>query len=309
MTHGYRAVVWRLSWALLGLLLVWAVASPARAQALQAVPAPTSHVIDLTSTLPTAAREALEQKLTAFETDRGTQIGVLVVSTTAPEDIFSYANRVANSWKLGRKDVGDGLLVVVAKDDRKLRIEVAKTLEGAIPDLMAKRVIDQAMTPAFKQGDYAGGLDAGLEQLMALVRGEALPDPAPVTAASDEFQPTDYVVFLFFVAAIGGSMARQLFGNRWGSVLTGACTGLAAWWGTNSLVIGAIAVVVGGLLSLLGAHGRGRGIGGSSGWPAGSSGNWSSGSSSRGGSSTRSSGGFSSGGGGNFGGGGASGGW
>lgn len=309
MTHGYRAAVWRLSWALLGLLLVWAVASPARAQALQAVPAPTSHVIDLTSTLPTAAREALEQKLTAFETDRGTQIGVLVVSTTAPEDIFSYANRVANSWKLGRKDVGDGLLVVVAKDDRKLRIEVAKTLEGAIPDLMAKRVIDQAMTPAFKQGDYAGGLDAGLEQLMALVRGEALPDPAPVTAASDEFQPTDYVVFLFFVAAIGGSMARQLFGNRWGSVLTGACTGLAAWWGTNSLVIGAIAVVVGGLLSLLGAHGRGRGTGGGSGWPAGSSGNWSSGSSSRGGSSTRSSGGFSSGGGGNFGGGGASGGW
>jgi uncharacterized protein len=310
MTSGDRAAVWR-SWALLGLLLVGTMASSASAQALQAVPAPTSHVMDLTNTLPAAARDALEQKLTAFEADRGTQIGVLVVPTTAPEDIFSYANRVANSWKLGRKEVGDGLLVVVAKDDRKLRIEVAKTLEGAIPDLMAKRVIDQAMTPAFKQGDYAGGLDAGVEQLMGLVRGEALPTPATVPPAADEFQLTDFIVFLFIATAIGGSMARQRFGNRWGSVLTGACTGLAAWWGTNSLVIGAIAVVVGGLLSLLGAHGRGRGTGGSGsgGWAAGSShsSSWSSGSSSRGGSGG--SGSFSSGGGGNFGGGGASGGW
>lgn len=304
MNTGHRAQAWRGILPLLLCLLIGCFAPVTWAQSLQAVPAPSRHVVDTSNTLDAAAREALEQKLTAFETETGTQIGILLVPTTAPEDIFSYANRAANLWKLGRKDVGDGLLVVVAKDDHTLRIEVAKTLEGAIPDLMAKRVIDQAMTPAFKQGDFAAGLDAGTAQLMALVRGEALPAPAHSTGTGGDggFQWMDWVVFLFFAAAIGGSMARAVFGNRWGSLLTGAGTGVAAWLATNSLLIAALATVVGGVFTLLGALNRGRGAGRSGAWSAGghSSGGWSSGSGG---------GGFSSGGGGNFGGGGASGSW
>jgi uncharacterized protein len=301
MTTGHWTTVRRRVLSLLAALLAWCVASGALAQALQAVPAPSSHVVDMTNTLTAEARVALEQKLTAFEAGSGTQIGILLVPTTAPEDIFSYANRAANLWKLGRKDVGDGLLVVVAKDDHKLRIEVAKTLEGAIPDLMAKRVIDQAITPAFKRGDFAGGLDAGTEQLMTLVRGEELPAPTATPSQQDGFQWIDLAVFMFFAAAIGGSMARHIFGNRWGSLLTGAGTGVAAWLATNSLLVAIVASVAGGVFTLLGSLNRGRAAGGGS-WStgSGSSGGWRSGGSS---------GGFSSGGGGSFGGGGASGGW
>ncbi len=305
MSTGHRLKVWRGILPLLASLFTACLASVAWAQALQPVPAPSSHVVDTTNTLAAAERDGLEQKLTAFETETGTQIGILVVPTTAPEDIFSYSNRAANIWKLGRKDVGDGLLVVVAKDDHKLRIEVAKTLEGAIPDLMAKRVIDEAIAPAFKQGDFAGGIDAGADQLMALVRGEALPAPAHAAGSSgdDGFQWTDLIIFLFFAAAIGGSMARALFGNRLGSLLTGAGTGVAAWLATNSLLLAGLACVVGGVFTLLGALGRGSSTGGG-GWSGSSrsSGGWSSGGGSGGG-------GFSSGGGGSVGGGGASGGW
>lgn len=303
MNTGHRAALQRSILPLLTLLLVWCLSSGALAQALKPVPDLTGHVVDTTNTLPPATREALEQKLTTFETESGTQIGVLLVPTTKPEDIFSYANRVANDWKLGRKEVGDGLLLVVAKDDRKLRIEVAKTLEGAIPDLMAQRVIDEAISPAFKQGDFAGGLNAGVEQLMGLVRGEALPAPATTTGGQDGFQWMDLVIFLFFATVIGGSMVRAVFGNRWGSLLTGLGTGVAAWLATNSLLVAVMATAAGGLFTLLGALGRGRGAGHGGSWNAGSSsGGWSSGGGSSGGD-------FSSGGGGNFGGGGASGGW
>jgi uncharacterized protein len=302
VTTGRWGIVRRRLLPLMTLVLAWCMASVALAQSLQAVPAPSSHVVDTTNTLTAEARGALEQKLTAFETESGTQIGVLIVQTTAPEDIFSFANRAANIWKLGRKDVGDGLLVVVAKDDHKLRIEVAKTLEGAIPDLMAKRVIDQMITPAFKQGDFAGGLDAGASQLMALVRGEELPAPTTASGQQNGFQWIDLAVFMFMAAAIGGSIARRVFGNRWGSLLTGAGTGVAAWLATNSLLVAAVASIAGGVFTLLGALNRGRSTGHGSSWPSGgnSRGGWSSGGSS---------GGFSSGGGGSFGGGGASGGW
>ena len=113
----------------------------------------------------------------AFEQTKGTQIAILMVPTTQPEDIASYANRVGNAWKIGRKGMGDGVLLVVAKDDRKVRIEVAKTLEGAIPDLAAKQIIDEAITPNFRKGDFAGGLHAGVDQLIARITGEALPAP------------------------------------------------------------------------------------------------------------------------------------
>ncbi len=292
----------------LGLAMLLCVGT-AWAQDLQPVPPLTAHVLDATGTLSAAQVQALEAKLVAFEAASGSQLVVLVVPTTLPEDISSYANRVANTWKIGRKDIGDGLLLIVAKNDRKLRIEVAKTLEGAIPDLAAKRVIDQAITPHFKQDDYAGGLDAGVAQLMALVRGEALPAPAQGAAAGagqDGFQWMDLAVFLFIGVSIGGAIARRALGNKFGSLLTGGVTAAVAMVVTSSLLLAGLAGVVATVVALLGSLARGGSSGGRGGpWGGGGmgggSGGWSSGGSGGGG--------FSSGGGGNFGGGGASGGW
>ena len=161
--------------ALLLIALAWA--ELARAQPLQPVPPLEARVIDRSGTLAAPQRQALEAKLAAFEREHGSQLVVLIVSTTAPEDIAAYAFRVADSWKIGRREVGDGLLLVVAKEDRTIRIEVARALEGAVPDLAAYRIIDRIITPAFRRGDFAGGIDAGLEALMTLIRGEALPLP------------------------------------------------------------------------------------------------------------------------------------
>src|SRR3989338_1248203 len=145
--------------ALIAILLIAFATPGAHADGgLLPVPVLTGPVIDQTGTLSASDKAALETQLQTLEQTRGAQVVVLMVPTTAPEDIASYANRVGNTWKIGRKDIGDGLILLVAKNDRKLRIEVAKTLEGAIPDLMAKRVIDQAIAPRLKEGDFAGGM-------------------------------------------------------------------------------------------------------------------------------------------------------
>ena len=151
------------------------LAGGARRRTVLPVPALTARVIDQTGTLDATQRQVLEAKLADFEKKKGSQIVVLMVPTTAPEDIASYANRVANAWKIGRKQVGDGILVVVAKNDRKMRIEVAKALEGAVPDLAAARIIDNEMKPRFRNNDFAGGLSAATDQLIARISGEALP--------------------------------------------------------------------------------------------------------------------------------------
>ncbi len=288
-----------LAFVLVGMTAVWAQGS-------LAVPPLTAHVIDSTDTLDASSKLLLEQKLTAFEAKHGSQIVVLIVPTTAPEDIASYAQRVGDNWKIGRKDIGDGLLVVVAKDDRKLRIEVAKSLEGAIPDLMAKRVIDQAISPRFKTGDFAGGLDAGADQLMGLIRGEGLPDPAPKVWASGEkigFQWMDLAVFLFFAVVVGGGIARQVLGNKWGSLATGGIAGAVAMFVTASVILAVLAGVAAVVLTLFSGLNRFTTNHGPGPWSGGGSGRVGSGGFGGG------SGGFSSGGGGNFGGGGASGGW
>ena len=170
-----------LLWAALALCL------PLAAQELQPVPALTSHVIDQTGTLDAAQRQALEAKLTAFEGTTGSQMVVVIVPTTQPEDIADYTQRLGDAWKIGRKDVGDGLLVVVSKNDRRVRIAPAKALEGAVPDLAARQIIDNAITPAFRASDYAGGLNRAVDQLSARVRGEAL--PAPDRRASGDARP------------------------------------------------------------------------------------------------------------------------
>ena len=275
-------------------------------QAQLAVPALSAHVIDTTSTLEAAQLQSLDAKLSNFELSRGAQVVILLVPTTQPEDITSYANRVANTWKIGRKEIGDGLLVVVAKNDRKVRIEVAKTLEGAIPDLAAKRVIEQAITPRFKQGDFAGGLEAGSDLIMKLITGEALPAPAqPASTAGQDFQWMDLAIFAFIAIPIIGSVARSLVGSKPGTLLTGAAAGGMALFMTSSLLIAGLVAVAAIVLTLfsglahLASAATGR-TGGS--WGQGSD-------SRRGGGFGGGRGGFGSGGGGNFGGGGASGGW
>lgn len=287
-------------------LLVWLVALGASAQGVLAVPTLSSHVIDSTATLSGAQQQALDSKLAAFESSSGAQVVVLMVPTTQPEDIASYAQRIGDAWKIGRKGVGDGLLLVVAKSDRKIRIEVAKSLEGAIPDLAAKQIIDSAITPRFKQDDYAGGVEAGVDRIMGLIKGEAL--PAPAARASERVSLEDIqwgpmLAFLFFAVMIGGGIARKVLGNKLGSLVTGGLVGLFVNSLTASLllaILAALAAVVFTLVSSVGRSFRGTGGGGFGG--SGSGGGWGSGSDSGGG-------GFSSGGGGDFGGGGASGDW
>jgi uncharacterized protein len=283
----------------------------AQAQGVLPVPELSARVIDQTATLDATQRQTLEDKLAAFERDKGTQIVVLMVPTTSPEDIASYANRVANTWKIGRREVGDGILLIVAKNDRKVRIEVAKTLEGAVPDLAAKMIVDDAITPRFRQGDFAGGLLAASDQLIARITGERLPQPdarktqRPSNAGFDWF---DLAILLFIAVPVAGAVLRGIFGRKLGSLLTGGGMGALALLFTSSLIVAAIAAFVALIVSLLsgalprgrhGSWGPGPFVGG--GWGGGGGGGWSGGGGGGGG--------FSSGGGGDFGGGGASGDW
>lgn len=296
----------------LGLAGLLGQAAAASAQDLVAVPALAAHVMDATGTLDTAQTQALEAKLAAFEAGRGTQIVVLMVPTTQPEDITAYTQRVGDSWKIGRKGVGDGLLLVVAKNDRKVRIAPAKALEGVIPDLAARQIIDRAITPRFRQGDFAGGIDAAADQLMARITGENLPLPESTESqpADPGFQWTDLAVFLFFAVPIGARLLSSMLGRKGGSFVTGGIVGALAWIFTNSLLIALGAGIAGLVFGLIASLGSLGGLGRrSSGWGTGGGTGWSSGGFGGGGFSGGSSGGFSSGGGGDFGGGGASGDW
>ncbi|WP_183024428.1 YgcG family protein [Variovorax sp. UMC13] len=281
LAHGGR-------WLLLALaFLAWPVLAQmptvASAPKLQPVPALSARVIDQTGTLDAAQRAGLETRLADFERRKGSQIVLLMVPTTAPEDIASYANRVANDWKIGRKDVGDGLLVVVAKDDRRMRIEVAKTLEGPVPDLSASRIIDEEMMPRFRQNDFAGGLNAAVDRLVGLVDGEPLPEPTRRSggerASGGGIDWENLGIFLFFGFFIVAPIVRRIFGKVLGTLVLGGGIGTVAFLITASLFT---AVVAGLVAMVAGSFSRSLPIGG---------------------------GGFSSGGGGNFGGGGASGGW
>jgi uncharacterized protein len=287
-----------------------------RAQGVLPIPALTARVIDQTGTLDAIQRKALDDKLAAFEQRKGTQIVMLLVPTTQPEDIASYANRVGNDWKIGRKEVGDGVLVIVAKDDRKVRIEVAKTLEGAVPDLAARQIIDDAITPRFRQGDFAGGLQAAADQLIARISGEALPAPpqprAPgqAQAGGEGFDWFDLAIFMFFAVPIAGAVLRGIFGRKFGSLVTAGGAGFLAMLFTSSIVVAVIAGVIALLFTLLSGGGpfggrRGGGFGGPVILPGGWGGGGGGGGSWGGGGG----GGFGSGGGGDFGGGGASGDW
>jgi uncharacterized protein len=282
----------------------------ATAQDLQVIPPLSARVIDTTRTLDAAQTQALEAKLAAFEKARGAQVVILMVPTTLPEDITDYVQRVGDSWKIGRKGIGDGLLLVVAKNDRKVRIATSKTLEGAVPDLAAKRVIDNAITPRFKQGDFAGGLSAAADQLMALVAGENLPSPAQGDTSQRNTGGQDdgmqFIVLLFFASIMGGVAARSIFGRVLGVLVTGAGLGVLTWFFTHNILLAGLAalagVVVSVFTSLVPSHPQARS--GAWRWNSGAGGGFSGGSS-----GSVGGGGFSSGGGGDFGGGGSSGSW
>jgi uncharacterized protein len=306
------ALIRRALAAVLLAAMAWA-GLPALAQGLLPVPALTARVIDQTGTLDAAQRSGLETKLAAFEQRKGSQIVVLMVPTTQPEDIASYAQRVGDAWKIGRKDVGDGLLVIVAKDDRKMRIATAKTLEGAVPDLAAVRIIDEEMKPRFRNNDFAGGLNAAVDRVIGLVDGEPLPEPSRGgdKASDGGIDWENLAIFLFVGVFVAAPIVRAVVGKKLGSVVMGGGIGVVAFFLTTSLFIAAVAGFIALLVSLFSAFGSSgsgvgrRSTGGGGGWSSGSSaGGWSSG-----GSSSSDSGGFSSGGGGDFGGGGASGDW
>ena len=261
------------------------------------VPPLKARVTDLTGTLSAQEKSELEAKLAAYETRRGSQMAVLLVPTTRPEEIEQYSIRVAEAWKIGRKGVDDGIILVVAKDDRRLRIEVGYGLEGVIPDSLASRVIDERIVPRFRAGDFYGGVRDGVDQLIRLAEGEKLPPPQVTGGGGKALdQLGNFLVPGFILILVVGGILKMMLGRLPGSLAAGAGMGVVAW-----LLFGlGIAVLVAIVAFILTFINQGAGRGG--GWTSGSGGSWGGGSS--GGSSS-----WGGGGGGSFGGGGASGRW
>ena len=270
------------------------------------VPPLTAPVIDLTGVLSGDAVNRLESELAAFQARKGSQIAVLVVPTTHPEEIEQYGIRVADQWKLGRKGVDDGAILLVAKDDRRVRIEVGYGLEGALPDAIANRIIDETIAPHFKLGDYDGGIEAGVKQMIAVVNGEPLPEPDRRWERHAALHNMLPLALIFVVVASG--FLRAIFGRLGGSLATGGVAGAIAWLLTHVIALGAGAGVLAFLFALLLGANRGWSTGfggGAGGWGGGLGGGFGRG---FGGGGAGGGGGFS-GGGGRFGGGGASGSW
>ena len=289
--------------SLLALLLCWAVAAWADV----AVPQLTGRVVDQTGTLSSGDVASLTQTLKDLETRKGSQVAVLIVPTTAPETIEQYSIRVAEAWKIGRKKIDDGALLVVAKDDHKLRIEVGYGLEGALTDVTARRIIDEIITPKFKTGDFAGGISAGIDRIVGVINGEPLPAPAPESqsfSGEDRYDILFNPLILFGVFVVGGVL-RAALGRLFGSIGIGGLFGLVAWFAVGSLMVSVIAAL--GAFAFAMFAGSVASQGRTGGWSGGGfpGGGYGGGSSSSGSSD---SGGFS-GGGGSFGGGGASGSW
>jgi uncharacterized protein len=299
----------RLTAFFLALFLCWATAAKADV----AVPPLSGRVVDLTGTLSSDQIAAQTQRLKDLQTRKGSQIAVLIVPTTQPETIEQYSIRVAEAWKIGRRKIDDGALLVVAKDDHKLRIEVGYGLEGALTDVTARRIIDEVIVPQFRSGDFAGGIAAGITRMIGVIDGEPLPAPKPEVSHGADFMFDTLASFWPFIlvgALMIGSFLRAIFGRLLGASAAGGVFGVIGWFVAGSLIAG---LAMGGVAFLLvlivgdsasvGPSPRGYGRSSSGGW-SGGGGGWSSGSSSSGSSDS----GFS-GGGGSFGGGGASGSW
>jgi uncharacterized protein len=287
--------------------MCWAVAAAADV----AVPPLSGRVVDQTGTLSSGDIASLTQTLKSLEARRGSQVAVLIVPTTEPETIEQYSIRVAEAWKIGRKKIDDGALLVVAKSDRHLRIEVGYGLEGSLTDATTKRIIDEDITPKFKAGDFAGGITAGVNRMIRVIDGEQLPAPEPPHWQSPgSFSIDPLNPFLIIPVLLLGGLMRSTLGRLIGSAATGGLVTLVAWYLFGSLLAAVVAGVIASIFVMFSdsitspAPGR-RGRGG--GWSGGGyGGSYSGGGGSS--SSSSDSGGFS-GGGGSFGGGGASGSW
>lgn len=254
-----------------------------------AIPVLKARVTDLTATLTPDQAAALESKLAAFEQRKGSQLAVLLVPTTQPETVEQYGIRVAEQWKLGRKGVDDGVLLLIAKNDRKLRIEVGRGLEGALPDATAKRIIDEYIVAPFKKSDFNGGVNAGVDRIIKIIDGEPLPaSKTKSSGASSSVNISESLGWGALLVVFLAGTLRAIFGTFFGSLAAGTVAGVAAaFFGLGAVVAGVVGIIV-FVFCLIGLAFFGGGGGGWSGGSAGSS--W-------------------SGGGGDFGGGGASGGW
>ncbi len=284
--------------ALAACLVLAAGALSAAARAEVAVPPLERRVTDQAGLLAPGQRDALEQRLAEFEAAKGSQVAILTVPTTQPEDIESFSIRVAEAWQLGRKGVDDGVLLVVAAEDRTLRLEVGYGLEGALPDAVAKRIVADVITPHFRNGDYHGGLDAGLAAIQRVVEGEPLPEPDPGwRSQASGIEPLLPLLLIF--AVVGGGLLRAVLGRPAGAAATGGLAGAITWFLSHALPIAVFAAIVTFVVALAGGLPRGS-------WSSGGRGG-------RGGWGSIGGGGFGGGGfgggGGGFGGGGASGRW
>lgn len=283
---------------LLGLLLLFSVGS-VRAETLVPVPALTGRVVDQAGVLSAEQQAALSQQLQAFEARKGSQVAVLIVERTAPETIEQFALRVAEQWKLGRRRVDDGAILVVARQERRLRIEVGYGLEGVLNDAVAKRIVDEVIVPRLRQGQWDEAIHAGVGAMLRVIDGEPLPAPA---AAADGESLFGFFPALLFAALVAAGLLRALFGRAKGALASAVLLGIGGWWLSGWLlavagaVVGAVLTLAGGRMGTGGwaGHGPRGGYGPLGGYHGGG---WGTGS-----------GGFRGGGGG-FGGGGASGRW
>ena len=277
-------------------LLVGAVGL-ASAQDLQSIPKLDARVTDLTGTLTAAQQSQLEEKLAAFEARKGSQIVVLMVPTTHPEEIEQYSIRVVEKWRIGRAHVDDGVLLIVAKNDRRMRIEVGYGLEGALPDAIANRIIAETIRPLFAQNDFYGGIDAGTNQIARVIDGETLPAPAQASHSGGSRRGAGLLPLLFIAVFIGSSVLRAVLGRPAGAAVTAGITGVLVWFFGGIIIAAILAALAAFLFALLSGMGGGlMRTGGFGGFGGGMMGGGMGG------------GGFSGGGGG-FGGGGASGSW
>lgn len=295
---------WRraLGWQIVLATLLWSGIAAAEVP----VPELKTRVTDQTSTLDGAAFAALEERLAAFESRTGSQIAVLVIPTTEPEAVEQYALRVAEAWMLGRDGIDDGALLLVALEDRNVRIEVGYGLEGALTDLASRRIISESILPRFRSGDVPGGIELGVERMITVAEGEPLPEPQPNWEPGPWASLKSLLPFLLIVAFIAGGFLRMLLGRFWGSLAGATMAGVIVWLLSSLLMVGLVAGIITFVIMLLGGARAGGGRWSSH--PRGgerSGGGWSSGGWGGGGFS----GGGFSGGGGSFGGGGASGSW
>ena len=279
--------------SLLAFALCWAVAAGAQVP----VPPMGAWVTDRTDTLTDEQKTALEQTLRSFEARKGSQVAVLIVPSTAPDTIEQYALRVAEKWKPGRKNVDDGAILVVAKDDRALRIEVGYGLEGVLNDAVSKRIVSEVIVPKFRQGDFYGGIAAGVDRILAVIDGESLPKPedrrSGGTRGIGAFLPV-----LMILALVVGGVLHTVLGRFPSALVAGGAVSIVAWMLAGAVSVALIAGVIAFLFTLMGGGMGGRGIG-RGGFGGGLGGGFGGGGF----------GGGFSGGGGGFGGGGASGRW